>query len=376
MAIVLLIAAVATVAFHRRRLLSFIAANVVGLITCIGFIYLSAPDLALTQMAVEVVTLILILLAMFFLPKESPLESPPWRRWRDGTLGGLAGLAMAGLTWAVMRVDLQRDLATYFIDQSKPAGGGANVVNVILVDFRGFDTFSEIAVLSIAALAIYSLLDGAIHGPAAHKLDHWSPDQRRTAEKHPTLMMIPTRVMLPLALLVGAYMFLRGHNEPGGGFVAGLVVTIALIMQYMVSGYRWSEQRVHIDAHAWIAIGLLLAAATGTASIVMGYPFLTTAHGHLHLPLLGDLGLSSALAFDAGVLMVVVGAMMLTLSNLARLGRRAEKAAARAATQSSQAVPDAPGDAGATRMAAANSVVHPSPHSTARESQADNRSGS
>jgi len=328
---VLVIASVSTVIFHHQRLLSFVAANVVGLVTCIGFVYLSAPDLALTQISVEVVTLILILLAMYFLPKQTPQETPHWKRWRDGVLSAAAGIGMAGLTWAVTRVDLNRDLATYFMKHSLSGSGGANVVNVIIVDFRGFDTFSEIAVLSIAALIIYSLLDGAIHGPASRKLNHWVADQPRTRQKHPTLMMIPTRALLPMALLVGVYLYLRGHNAPGGGFVAGLVVTIALIMQYMVSGYQWANERVRIDAHAWIASGLLLAAGTGVAAMVMGAPFLTTAHGHFHLPILGDLELSSAMAFDAGVLLSVVGAMMLTLSNLARLGRRAEKAAREAA---------------------------------------------
>ena len=324
---ILLAASLATVAFHRQRILSLMATNVVGLITCLGFIYLSAPDLALTQISVEVVTLILILLAMFFLPKQSPIESSQLRLWRDGSLALVAGLGMTGLTWAVLRIDLQRHLATYFIEQSKPAGGGANVVNVILVDFRGFDTFSEVAVLSASALIIYALLDGMMHGAWSHKLRQWVPDHHRSPEKHPKLMMIPTRVMLPMALLVAAYIFLRGHNDPGGGFVAGLMVTIALVMQYMVSSYKWADERIHVDAHAWIAMGLLLVTGTSAAAMVMGYPFLTNAHGHLHLPVLGDIGISSAMSFDAGVLMAVVGAMMLTLANLARLGPKAKNTA-------------------------------------------------
>jgi multicomponent K+:H+ antiporter subunit A len=144
-------------------------------------------------------------------------------------------------------------------------------------------------------------------------------------------MMSATRVMLPLALLVGIFMFLRGHNHPGGGFVAGLVITIALIMQYMVSGYQWAADRITIDYHGWIGTGFLIAAATGIAAMVMDYPFLTNAHEKFRIPGLGYLELSSALAFDAGVLLTVVGAVMLTLANLSRLGRRAEQAAQRAA---------------------------------------------
>lgn len=320
-------AALATAVFHRQRLLAFIAANVVGLIFCIAFVYLSAPDLALTQMAVEVVTLILILLAMFFLPTTTPRESSGWRILRDSGLSLAAGVSMAGLTWMMLRNDRVSPLAEYFIEQSKPAGGGSNIVNVILVDFRGFDTFNEIAVLGIAALVIYALLDGAIHGPAKRKLDSWCPQFQRVTEHHPKMLMIPTRILLPIALLVGSYMFLRGHNEPGGGFVAGLIITIGMIVQYMVSGFRWSAERISIDAHAWIGTGILLAAATGAAAMVIGDPFLKNYHTYVPVPYLGKIGLSSALFFDAGVLMTVVGAMMLTLGNLARLGRRAERAA-------------------------------------------------
>lgn len=320
-----------TILLHRRLLLSVLTANVVGLVTSIGFIYFSAPDLALTQISVEVVTLILILLALYFLPKETVVEASPMQRWRDAVLAGLCGLAMFALTWAVLSSDGPTDLANYLIEQSKPAGGGSNVVNVILVDFRGFDTFNEIMVLAISALIIYALLDGAMHGAAADKLDHWEHDMPRSPEKHPAMFISFTRALLPLALLVGVYMFLRGHNQPGGGFVAGLVVTIALIVQYMVSGYQWAAERISIDYHSWIGWGILLAAGTGVASMILGYPFLTNAHEHFDLPYLGSLDISSALVFDLGVLMTVVGAVMLALANLSRLGRRAERAAQKAA---------------------------------------------
>ncbi len=320
-----------TILLHRRRLLSVLMANVVGLITSIGFIYFSAPDLALTQISVEVVTLILILLALYFLPKETVAEASPIQRWRDAALAGLCGAAMFALTWVVLSSDGPTDLANYLIEQSKPAGGGSNVVNVILVDFRGFDTFNEIMVLAISALIIYALLDGAMHGAAADKLDHWEHDIPRSPEKHPAMFISFTRALLPLALLVGVYMFLRGHNQPGGGFVAGLVVTIALIVQYMVSGYQWAAERISIDYHSWIGWGILLAAGTGVASMILGYPFLTNAHEHFDLPYLGSLDISSALVFDLGVLMTVVGAVMLALANLSRLGRRAERAAQKAA---------------------------------------------
>jgi multicomponent K+:H+ antiporter subunit A len=119
------------------------------------------------------------------------------------------------------------------------------------------------------------------------------------------------------------YIFLRGHNMPGGGFIAGLVVAIALIMQYMASGFAWAALRMRVDYHAMIGAGVLIAAATGIAAMVMGYPFLTSAFDYFHLPLIGEFELASALPFDAGVFLTVVGAVMLALANLSRMGRRA-----------------------------------------------------
>ncbi|NMG73281.1 monovalent cation/H+ antiporter subunit A [Aromatoleum diolicum] len=331
----LLIGACTTaVLLHRRRLVALVAVGVVGLIVSLGFVYLSAPDLALTQISVEVVTVILMLLALNFLPKRMPAESSVGRRLRDATIAGLAGLGVGGLAWAAMTRDFE-SLSGYYLEQSLPGGGGSNVVNVILVDFRGFDTFGEIIVLGIAALAIFALLDGALRGSVGRRLDAWVPDQARSKGRHPMMMVVATRVMLPLALTVGVFIFLRGHNVPGGGFIAGLVVAIALVMQYMASGFGWAAQRMKIDYHALIGSGVLIAAVTGVASWLAGFPFLTSTFGHFHVPLVGDIELASAMAFDLGVFLTVIGAVMLALANLSRIGRRAAH----------QAVNDEPMDA-------------------------------
>ncbi len=310
------------VVLHRHRFVAVIVIGVVGLIVSIGFVYLSAPDLALTQISVEVVTVILILLALYFLPKYTPAESSLPRRLRDGAIALTGGLGIGALAWAAMTRDAAT-LSGYYLAQAKPAGGGTNVVNVILVDFRGFDTFGEIIVLGIAALAIFALLDGALRGQVARKLATWVPDQPQSADRHPMMMVVATRVMLPLALMVGVYIFLRGHNQPGGGFIAGLVVAIALIMQYMASGFGWAAQRMWVGYHAMIGSGVLIAAATGIAAMVMGYPFLTSAFDYFRLPVVGEFELTSAMPFDVGVFLTVVGAVMLALANLSKLGRRA-----------------------------------------------------
>jgi multicomponent K+:H+ antiporter subunit A len=317
-------ASVLVVVVHRQRLLALITVGVVGLIVSVGFVYLSAPDLALTQISVEVVTVVLLLLALNFLPKETPPDSGRARTLRDGVLATLAGLGVGGAAWAVMTRDFE-SLSGYYLEHALPGGGGTNVVNVILVDFRGYDTFGEIIVLGIAALTIFALLDGALQGAVGRKLDAWVSDNVRSKDRHPLMLVVAARVMLPFALMVGVYIFLRGHNQPGGGFVAGLVVAIALILQYMASGFGWAAQRMKVDYHALIGIGVLVAGATGMAAWIGGYPFLTSAFGHFSVPLVGDFELASAMGFDLGVFLTVVGAVMLALANLSRVGRRAAR---------------------------------------------------
>lgn len=134
------------------------------------------------------------------------------------------------------------------------------------------------------------------------------------------MMVVATRLMLPLALMVGLYIMLRGHNMPGGGFIGGLVVSIALIMQYMASGFQWTARQVRVDYDAMIGVGVLVAGATGIVAMLWDYPFLTSAHTHVHLPLIGEVEVASALPFDIGVFLTVVGGVMLALANLSRLG--------------------------------------------------------
>jgi multicomponent K+:H+ antiporter subunit A len=136
------------------------------------------------------------------------------------------------------------------------------------------------------------------------------------------MMVVATRVALPLALTVGVFIFLRGHNEPGGGFIAGLVVAIALLMQFMASGFAWSAQRQRLDYHAWIGLGVLIAGLTGIAAWLFGWPFLTSTNAYVEVWPLAKIHLASAIAFDLGVFLTVVGTMLLALASLSRLGRR------------------------------------------------------
>lgn len=320
-----LIAATAMVVLtHRARYVSLIYIGIVGLIISMAFVHLSAPDLALTQISVEVVTILLMLLALNLLPKETPVESRPWRRVRDGVVAGAAGLGVGGAAWAIMTRPLD-SISTYFWENSYSGGGGTNVVNVILVDFRAFDTFGEIIVLGVAALGIFALLETVGTGPSGRRLALWKPDAVRSPEHHPMMLVVATRVALPLAVMVALYIFLRGHNQPGGGFIAGLVVAIAILMQYMASGFTFADQRLRADHHSMIGAGVLVAGLTGLGALAFGAPFLTSAFDYFTLPVIGEFELATAILFDIGVALTVIGAVMLALAQLSQVAQKAEK---------------------------------------------------
>lgn len=314
--IAFIIAALTTVLFHRNRLSTLLMLGVVGLFVSLTFVYFSAPDLALTQLSVEVVTIILLLLALHFLPQEVKADSSSARRLRDILLAGTAGMGIAALTWAILTAPFAT-LSGFYLEQSVPGGGGKNVVNVILVDFRGFDTFGEITVLAIAAIGIHALLQNLKLTPNAPGPNGWA------TERPPLLLSVICRPLLPLALLVAVYLMLRGHNAPGGGFIAGLVAGIALVMQYLASGLDWTNARMKLNYFTVIAVGLLIALFTGVASWAFDHPFMTTTFTYVNWPIVGKFEIASAMVFDLGVFLTVVGITMLILAELGKLSHAA-----------------------------------------------------
>lgn len=316
----LVVATFLVVSQHRRRFRSLVFISIIGLVISGGFVYLSAPDLALTQISVETVTIMLLLLALYFLPKDTPAESSNGKRLRDAVVAIAGGGAVAALAMAFLTRDVD-SISAYHLANSYKGGGGTNVVNVILVDFRGYDTYGEIIVLGIAGLTIFALMDALLRGPAAKRLRDraFSPDRSR--DRHPLMMVVATRAMLPIAVMVGLYIFLRGHNQPGGGFVAGLVISIALLMQYMASGFAWAQLRQRIEYHSMIGWGVIIAGLTGVGAWLAGKPFLTSAYGYLHFPPIEEFEWATAMAFDLGVFLAVLGAVMLMLYSLSRIAR-------------------------------------------------------
>ncbi len=321
----MLVAATAGMVFmHRNRFLSLILIGIVGLMVSIGFVFFSAPDLAMTQFTVEVVTIILLLLALNFLPKHTPIESSVLRRVRDAGIAIAGGIATFALSYHyLLREAVGTPISEFHLANSYKGGGGTNVVNVILVDFRGFDTFGEIIVLSIAALLIYALTETLLDSPVRARLLGRTSDLPRAGNMHPMMMVVLTRGMMPVAIMVGFYIFLSGHNEPGGGFIAGLIVSIAVVMQYMASGFAWALARLRYPYHGVIGAGVLIAGLTGIGSWFVDKPFLTSDFTYVRIPPFDKFELATAALFDVGVFLSVVGAVMLSLESFSRLAKRA-----------------------------------------------------
>jgi multicomponent K+:H+ antiporter subunit A len=340
--IVCALAAAYQARFHR--LAALILLGCAGLVTCISFIWLSAPDLALTQLVVETVTTALLLLGLRWLPKRietlasnGAAGTIRWHRVRDITLAVGAGTGLAALAYVVMTRRPPDSISTFFVENAYMQGGGTNIVNVILVDFRAFDTLGEITVLGIVALTVYALLRR--FRPAAESVP--VPEQQRSQDSYDearpdrqvgdtirSVMALPALMMallFPVVAIVAGYLLLRGHDLPGGGFVAGITMAVAFILQYMARGTAWVEAHLRVLPVRWMGFGLLLAAGTGAAAWLFGRPFLTSSFSYVEIPLIGAVPMASALLFDLGVFALVVGATVLMLIAIAHQSLRSRR---------------------------------------------------
>jgi multicomponent K+:H+ antiporter subunit A len=330
--------------FHRFATLIFLGGA--GLATCVSFVWLSAPDLALTQLIVEAVTTVLLLLGLRWLPKPvqefgragASVDGVRWYRARDFGIAIAAGSGLAALAYAIMLRPAPNSISRFFVENAYTQGGGANIVNVILADFRAFDTLGEITVLGIVGLTVFALLRR--FRPAVESIP--VPEQQRIQDNyddsHPerqkgdtvkSVMAVPVLIMsflFPVIGTIAVFLLLRGHDLPGGGFVAGLTMAVAFIVQYMGRGTNWVEARLRVLPVRWMGVGLLLAAGVGAVALLFNRPFLTASFSHIEIPLIGAIPLASALLFDIGVFALVVGATVLMLIAIAHQSVRSHRA--------------------------------------------------
>lgn len=320
--------------FHR--LASLMLLSGAGLMTCATFLWLSAPDLAITQLVVEVVTTVLLLLGLRWLPKRLYNPAPTsvsfcvrLRRVRDFIIAVMGGVGVAWLSFAMMTRPQGSTVADFFLTNAYNSAGGRNVVNVLLVDFRGFDTMGEIVVLGIVSLTVFALLrrfrpapesiDAPFQQRVQKAFDMAQPD-RDVGDTVLNYLVVPAVIMgwlFAVVIAFSVYLFIRGHDLPGGGFVGGVTLAIGFILQYLARDIRWVESHLKVLPLRWMGFGLLLSVLTGVGAWFFGAPFLTSFFQYTHLPLIGKIPMASAFLFDLGVFSLVLGATVLILIALA-----------------------------------------------------------
>lgn len=312
-----------------HRFASVVLLGGAGVVTCMTFAWASAPDLAVTQLLVEIVTTVLLLLGLRWMPKRreeiaaDKLLPARIRRGGDAVIAMVGGAGLAAIAYVMMTWPLFPNVGDWFLRNAYYEGAGTNAVNVILVDFRAFDTFGEITVLAIVGITVFALLRRFRPAPESTMSirEKAGLEDRSLADA----LLVPSvimRWMFPVMIVLAAYLFFRGHDLPGGGFAAGVTISVAILMQYLAHDVRWVEDRLTVLPVRWMGFGLLIAGATGVGAFLFGYPFLTMYARYMTLPLIGEVPAATALIFDAGVFSLVVGATVLMLIAVAHQSLR------------------------------------------------------
>ena len=340
----LILAAALGATVMRNRLAAVLLVGVTGYGCGAIFVFHGAPDLALTQFLVETLTLVIFVLVLRTLPAEA--DSANMKRFRllRAALGLAVGATVTTLAAFAMAARTGTPIAELLPDAAYYHGHGANTVNVLLVDIRAWDTLGEISVLLVAATGVASLVfRHRRFGAAPRVADAGQPDIGRLPDiaispaagdvtwlrgselrdpRHRSLVLeVATRLIFPLIMVLSAYFFFAGHNTPGGGFAGGLTAGLALVLRYLAGGRYELGETLPFDAGKILGVGLGLSAGTAVASLLMGAPVLSSALILLDLPVLGTVKFGTALFFDLGVYLIVVG---LVLDVLRSLGARVD----------------------------------------------------
>jgi multicomponent Na+:H+ antiporter subunit A len=333
-AFVVIIAALLTTR-ARRRLKAVILVGVTGYGTALLFLLHGAPDLALTQLLVETVTIVIFVLVLRRMPEyftDRPLQRS--RYWRMA-IGALVAASVAGFMIMSTNARTAEPVSADFPKEAVEYGGGHNIVNVTLVDIRAWDTMGELAVLVAAATGVAGLIfietrGGAVRRvydiPYPRSVDKqpttpgrrvWLPAGRTlTPDRRSIVFEVVTRLLCPTIMVFSLFLLFSGHNNPGGGFAAGLVTGLALLVRYLAGGRYELDEAAPIDAGVLVGTGLTIATASGLAPLLFGGTILQSAVFDLHLPLLGKVHVVTSLLFDIGVYLVVVGLMLDLLRSL------------------------------------------------------------
>jgi multicomponent Na+:H+ antiporter subunit A len=272
------------------------------------FVLSGAPDLALTQVAVETLSTVVFVLVLRRLPERFERQSTSRRRLVRLGIAVAVGATVFVLALVAAGHRIPSPVSNEMVARSVPDGHGRNVVNVILVDFRGFDTMGEITVLAVASIGAVAL---ARVGRRAAELRGEPPPMRSELVRRLPFVDVSVRVAFHAVLLMSLWLLFAGHNQPGGGFVGGLLAGSAITLRYITGGIDEVRGRSRFRAWTVLGTGLLLAAVTATIPLLTGGAVLEVGFTTIDLPLINSISLSSALAFDTGVYIAVVGMVLM-----------------------------------------------------------------
>jgi multicomponent Na+:H+ antiporter subunit A len=292
----------------------------VGYMVTLLFVLFRAPDLALTQMIVEVVSVTLFLLCFRHLPRLEKEKLKLSSRLIKLTISIGMGVTMTLVALAALGSSPFESISKYYVENSYTLGGGKNIVNVLLVDFRGFDTMFEITVLGLASLAIYSMIKLQLDtdGAEAQLKRAVKYNKPRYSRSDDVLLQSVAKVAFVIILIFSLYLFFAGHNNPGGGFIGALMASAGLVLLAITFGMDMVEKVLPINYRKLIAIGISIAFLTGVGSFIFGVPFLSQTFGYFQLPLMGKTELTTAMFFDLGVFLAVIGVTMNIIFTIGR----------------------------------------------------------
>jgi len=310
-----------------RRLTAMVLVGISGYGVAVLFVLHGAPDLALTQFLVETATIVMVVLVLRRLPAK--FSERPIRTSRIGriAIGVAVGVVAAAMAFVAVGGRQAVPVSVDFPDLAVSYGGGDNVVNVILVDIRAWDTMGEISVLVVAATGVASLIfrrsgallrrGGVPSLPSGPRAPGWrmagtSPEARRQS----VILQVVARLVFYPIVLFSIFLLFSGHNAPGGGFAGGLVAGLALAVRYLAGGQPELRAAAPVDAGAVLGAGLFVSVGTGVVAMAVGGQVLQSAVLDAHVPVLGDVHLVTSIFFDVGVYLVVVGLVLDILRSL------------------------------------------------------------
>lgn len=344
----------------RRRLRAALLLSATGFAVALLFMLAGAPDVAATQLFVETLMTVVLVLVLRRLPAHfsiRPLRRDQWTRWSIAILTAFTIVTIIAYASGARILD---PLGPELVEAGYQIGKGHNTVNVALVDARVWDTMGEIGVLLVVASGVASLIFVSAREHAIvrvgdlkettsiwrrHSAEHlpenavnfyldgeelagnrgltWISAGRTLApERRMVILEVITRVAFPLLIILSIYLLIAGHNYPGGGFAGGLVAGLAITLRYLAGGRYELNEAAPVQAGLLLGVGMVLAVLTGITPPLFGGAVFQSAVWTVNLPLLGEVELASALVFDAGVYLIVLG---LVLDFLRTLGEQIDR---------------------------------------------------